>query len=311
MPSPSRKQPPSPHRPPPSAQPPLAEPQYHGRAFDPWNSGSTGHQRAESRGPMGWRESRNVKLQSQFRGGDSGGQRLSDTVGPGTEHFDERHRVLVPPELRARAANSVADMLRKPGTMAKLRQSSSSLSSSSAAGQGQDKAAAAGTAVSAGATAEQQPRGEEEMEDQHAEGQGNGEAGTAAVRQRAIFDGLVIYINGSTHPLISDHKLKRLLAEHGARTSIHLGRRQVTHVILGKPSGPRGGAGGGLAGGKLEKEIRRVGGNGIKFVGVEWVLESIKAGTRQPEARFANLKIAARGQQSVLHAFSKAPPGAT
>lgn len=36
------------------------------------------------------------------------------------------------------------------------------------------------------------------------------------------------------------------------------------------------------------------------------VLESIKAGKRLPEARFANLKIAARAQQSVLGAFSKA-----
>ena len=36
------------------------------------------------------------------------------------------------------------------------------------------------------------------------------------------------------------------------------------------------------------------------------VLESIKAGKRLPEARFANLKIAVRGQQSVLGAFSKA-----
>lgn len=36
------------------------------------------------------------------------------------------------------------------------------------------------------------------------------------------------------------------------------------------------------------------------------VLESIKAGKRLPEARFANLKIAARRQQSVLGAFSKA-----
>jgi hypothetical protein len=36
------------------------------------------------------------------------------------------------------------------------------------------------------------------------------------------------------------------------------------------------------------------------------VLESIKAGKRLPEARFANLKIAARAQQSVLGAFPKA-----
>lgn len=89
-------------------------------------------------------------------------------------------------------------------------------------------------------------------------------------RKKRIFDGLVIYINGSTHPLISDHKLKQLLAENGARLSINLGRRSVTHVILGTPSSHAHGAGGGLAGGKIEKEIRRVGGCGVKYVGVEW-----------------------------------------
>jgi hypothetical protein len=34
------------------------------------------------------------------------------------------------------------------------------------------------------------------------------------------------------------------------------------------------------------------------------VLESVKAGKRLPEARFANLKVAASGQRSVLGAFS-------
>ena len=90
-------------------------------------------------------------------------------------------------------------------------------------------------------------------------------------RPRGIFDGLVIYINGSTYPLISDHKLKQILAENGAKLSVHLGRRQVTHVILGKSSGTQGlGAGGGLAGNKIEKEIRRIKGCGVKYVGVEW-----------------------------------------
>ena len=36
------------------------------------------------------------------------------------------------------------------------------------------------------------------------------------------------------------------------------------------------------------------------------VLESIKAGRRLPEARFANLKVAPRGQQSVYGAFAVA-----
>lgn len=91
-----------------------------------------------------------------------------------------------------------------------------------------------------------------------------------ARKSRAIFDELVIYINGSTYPMVSDHKLKQLLAENGARISMHLGRRQVTHIILGKPGGIGSGAGGGLAGGKMEKEIRRIGGCGVKYVGVEW-----------------------------------------
>jgi len=90
-------------------------------------------------------------------------------------------------------------------------------------------------------------------------------------RQKRVFDGLVIYINGSTHPMISDHKLKHLLAENGARISIHLGRRQVTHVILGKPTGTQGsGAGGGLAATKIQKELQRTRGCGVKYVGVEW-----------------------------------------
>lgn len=87
---------------------------------------------------------------------------------------------------------------------------------------------------------------------------------------KKVFTDLCIYINGSTAPMVGDHKLKQLLAENGARISIALGRRSVTHVILGTPNGAAGGAGGGLAAGKIQKEIQRVGGKGIKFVGVEW-----------------------------------------
>jgi len=35
------------------------------------------------------------------------------------------------------------------------------------------------------------------------------------------------------------------------------------------------------------------------------VLESVKAGKRLPEARFSNLKVALKGQQSVFGTFSK------
>lgn len=87
---------------------------------------------------------------------------------------------------------------------------------------------------------------------------------------KGIFDGVVVYVNGSTYPHVSDHKLKHILTENGAQMSLHLGRRKVTHVIVGRPSGGAKGAGGGLAGGKLDKEIKKMGGAGVKFVDVEW-----------------------------------------
>ncbi|KAK3403060.1 hypothetical protein B0T20DRAFT_474857 [Sordaria brevicollis] len=270
-------------------QPLPAEPVHSGRTFDPWNSVAAGHQRAETRVPTGWRESRARKLQSQFRAGATGGDRISDFVGVGAEDFDEKRGMLIPKEVRARALNSVADMLRNPGSMTTAASQTRSLP---------------GTCLPEKEGLQKGPRhsGEDGIREQETKDEGSSD------KCRKIFDGLNIYVNGSTHPLISDHKLKQVLAENGARMSIHLGRRQVTHVILGKPNGRNTGAGGGLAGGKLEKEIRRVGGCGVKYVGVEWVLESIKAGKRLPEARFANLKIAAKGQQSVLSVFSKNKP---
>ncbi|EEP76009.1 predicted protein [Uncinocarpus reesii 1704] len=104
-------------------------------------------------------------------------------------------------------------------------------------------------------------------------------------------------------------KKKKMLVDNGANISIYLGRRTVTHVILGRPNSPKLkesgtiGAGGGLALGKLQREIQRVGGQGVKFVGVEWVLESIKTGRRLPEARFATLHMASGKQRSVLADF--------
>jgi len=137
-------------------------------------------------------------------------------------------------------------------------------------------------------------------------------------RPKGVFDGLVIYINGSTHPLISDHKLKHVLAENGGKVSLHLGRRHVSHVILGKPGS---GAGGGLAASKVQKEIKRIGGCDLKYVSVEWyrtlysfttitnslfrALESLKAGKRLSETPYTILKVAAKSQQSVYSMFTK------
>ncbi|KAK7922959.1 BRCA1 C Terminus domain-containing protein [Apiospora marii] len=289
-----------------------AQPQF-GTSFDPWNSSSSGHQRAENRlgASTGWRDSRNAKLHSQFRGD---AKRVSDAVGAGARHWDPKLQAVVPPELRARARCSVADMLAKPGTMQRSLSSLSSPASTSLPPTpssiiGVDTATVAPNKGDPSSKAKATEEGERpagcakpaENEDQRPspdqeEGPGR------------LFAGVVIYVNGSTHPQISDHKLKHVLAKNGGRLSSHLGRKQVTHVILGRPIGGGGGFGGGLAGSKLQKEIQKVRGAAVKFVGVEWVLESIKAGKRLPEARFGNLKVASKGQQSVFRPDSKSTP---
>lgn len=63
--------------------------------FDPWNSSSTGHQRAENRlsGSTSWRQSRSLKLAEQYKGGLGGGKRVADTVGAGSEDFGKDGRL--------------------------------------------------------------------------------------------------------------------------------------------------------------------------------------------------------------------------
>jgi hypothetical protein len=63
--------------------------------FDPWNSSSTGHQRAENRlsGSTSWRASRNLKLSEQYKGGlGGGGKRVADSVGAGSANFGKDGR---------------------------------------------------------------------------------------------------------------------------------------------------------------------------------------------------------------------------
>jgi hypothetical protein len=233
--------------PPKPSLPPAAQPVL-GRRFDPWNSVSTGHQRADTSGPQGWRDSRTLKLNSQLRAGNAGGRRLWDTAGAGAAD-----------STRETAAATATDMLRRPG----IKQQPAA-----AAAQGSSSPYPVPLLDAA------RPHDEQLAEQRRAEddaASARREEGSRERQQgRRIFDGVVVYVNGSTHPLVSDHRLKQVLAEHGGRVSIHLGRRQVTHVVLGRPTGAAGGAGGGLAGGKLEKEIRRVRGCAVQFVGVEW-----------------------------------------
>ena len=223
-----------------------------------------------------------MKLEHQFKAGHSGGVRLYDIVGAGSKDWKKDGRKenggweKGAPGLREPGWQDVRGLLRgkeaKPttadSTPHKLEPPKSNLDIVNKFG---------------------------EIRDQASE---DGRSGT-----KSVFRDLTIYINGSTAPLVSDHKLKRLLAENGARISVALGRRSVTHVILGTPNGATGGAGGGLAAGKIQKEIQRVGGCGVKYVSVDWVLDSIKAGRRLPEARYANLNIAHKNQKSVYGMF--------
>ncbi|KAJ5286968.1 hypothetical protein N7478_002654 [Penicillium angulare] len=117
-----------------------------------------------------------------------------------------------------------------------------------------------------------------------------------------IFAGITVFLNGSTLPLISDHKLKQLLVKHGAQISIFMARKTVSHMIVGQPntgSEAAHGAGGGLSARKLQQEIARGGWKGVKIISVEWALESINAGKRLAEFRFAVLNVAQKGQKSV------------
>ena len=188
-------------------------------------------------GSTGWRESRTVKLSHQFRSGNDGGRIILDQIGAGSEHWDEKAKVSIPKGVRERARCNVVDMLRAQNTKP--------------------------SATKADKLIESKPKDNEVQ----------GEEQKVTETKRGIFDGLVIYINGTTYPLISDHKLKHLLTENGAKISVHLGRKQVTHVILGRPNGKigvRSGAGRGLAAIKIQKEINRVGGCVVKYVVVDW-----------------------------------------
>jgi hypothetical protein len=215
-----------------------------------------------------------MKMNCQLVAGNTGGKRIHDTVGEGSLEFDEKLKVFIPKEVRARARCSVADMLRRPGSMSRADRDTLSPPPSRPSSAGTFTISGSVTPVTQqfdeSRAGSRRDSAMESAQDTQAEDNTEGLDDEPQLRRRKIFDNLTIYVNGSTHPTISDHKLKHLLAENGACMSFHLGRRQVTHVILGRPSAIGHGAGGGLAGGKLEKEIRKVGGCGIKYVGVEW-----------------------------------------
>jgi hypothetical protein len=299
------------------------------RFFDSWNSSSTGHQRADNSlaGSTSWRESRSLKLSNQFGGGASGGARLVDTVGAGSEGFGKDGRLengswaKGAPGLRSGGQISVVEAFRvkKVGvkdtatekTKAKVMVDGareqepdlfgipSAQSLREASSQVQERASSYEDEL----LRENSSPDEQAKETHQDQDTGN----TTTSKPPQVFAGTCIYINGSTYPTIPDHKLKHLLVTHGARLSIHLGRRSVTHVILGRPyASAVPGAGGGLAASKMQKEITKIRGKSVKFVTVEWVIESVANGKRAPEQRFEAVRLALKGTGRVEQMFAKA-----
>lgn len=235
--------------------------------FDPWNTSLTGHQRAENRlsGSTSWRESRNLKLSEQYHGGLSGGRRVAVTVGAGSEGFGHDGRKVSggwergASGLRTGRQKSLLEIW--GASKASSTTTTSSIPKVEVHSQDQGNLEGAAGAAS---KLKEEPHLEDLATD---ENDPNPEAFSKPHKQ--IFHGLCFYLNGSTAPLVSDHKLKYLLAERGGNLSIALGRRSVTHVILGTING-QGGCGGGLAASKMQKEITRLRGKSIKFVNAEW-----------------------------------------
>ena len=286
--------------------------------FDPWNSSSTGHQRAENRlsTSTAWRASRTHKLASQFGSDSTGGRRVADTVGAGSTAFGRDGRKANggwergASGLRGEGQRSLWDcgawMAGKGGR--KEKRMHKKRSPSIQADSERSLSAAGESALEDTDTDEQlDVKPPDEGFDVDVDEEQDTTRG-GKPRPPQIFRNLTFYINGSTMPLVSDHKLKHLLSTHGGRLSVALGRRIVTHVIVGVPCSSKAeipGCGGGLAASKIQKEVTRIRGKGVKFVGVGWVLASVKAGTRLSEARFETVKIGGAGQRSVLGMFEK------
>lgn len=298
--------------------------------FDPFNSSATGHQRAENRlgGSTSWRDSRSLKLREQFASGVGGGKRVSDTVGAGSLDFGQDGRtesggwVDGAKGLRTGGQASLWESMdlekdeSRPAEKAKLEDATSVVNAftpfkkpdgSIRETSWTSHESSPSHLLSPWDARDAREPSPDDAEQQQTDEQVEEESKLSNQSQEypQIFSGLTFYINGSTAPHISDHKLKHLLSLHGGNLSIALGRRSVTHVIIGKPGTAGEGCGGGLAGTKIQKEIARQRGKAIHFVTAEWVVESVQAGKRLAESRFEGMKLAPKGVSGIAGMFAK------
>lgn len=331
----------------PSKAPPAAKPSR--SIFDPFNSSATGHQRAENRlsGSISWRDSRSLKLREQFSSGAGGGKRVSDTVGAGSLDFGKDGRTenggWIPGAkgLRTGGQRSLWECMRiekarEVGCGEERSAKRAKIEQEDAQGPASQNPTAVvnpftpfrrsdGTVRESSWTSHEASPSEfvepiftrdsqispHQQSEKHTLDENTERNDDEPAKDRPalqIFANLNFYINGSTAPY-SDHQIKHLLSKHGGRISVSLGRRTVTHVILGRPQGPHaGGSGGGLAATKIQKEIARTSGNQrVKYVNVDWVASSVRAGKRVPESRFEAMKLAPKGVGGISSIFQPVP----
>lgn len=295
--------------------------------FDPFNSSATGHQRAENKlsGSTSWRDSRHRKLHQQFSSGAGGGKRVSDSVGAGSLDFGRDGRTenggfekgakglrkSTQKSLWESVTVSKADDVssERPSKRIKTEETSAKPCSTKFVNPYTPFRKEDGNIRETSWTSLSdllEPINPLPSTDESCTSNLKQEEETKDVDPQAppqIFSSLNFYINGSTYPL-SDHALKHLISSHGGNMSIALGRKTVTHVIIGKTnSRGGGGSGGGLSGSKIQKEITSMRGKGIKFISAEWISESVKAGKRLPESRFVGMNLAPKGVSGIQSMF--------
>jgi hypothetical protein len=284
--------------------------------FDPWNVNSAGHQRAENAisGTIAWRESRENKLYNQFQAGRSGGRRVADLVGAGATG-------------RGKIGDWIKGLKQDPKQDPKQPTIKECLAVARQRRSQRILQRQALLCTKSSSPVKPPPASSPENHGPNSQ--------PSAPLKSTIFANTVIYINGSTAPLISEHALRQLIVQHGGRTSIALLRKSVTHVVLTPkasalattPDAPpstlaaeiRGldritalrqvSAGGGLAAVKMAREVSLSGtsrGEKVIYVSPAWVLDSVKAGRKLSERPYMDWRFVAARQGSVMKYFGPA-----
>jgi hypothetical protein len=289
------------------AKPQPPEPRNH-LHFDPWQSASTGHQRADQGGSFlgstSWRDARSAKLTMQYRSGDCLPGR---GTGPGPANKTTQKTTLVPGAFDGKCASESPPKAPASGEWAMVagdvakrnelgvrdirsfmgvskRKAVDELGNETKAEMKKPRTVSGGNGSLSPALYAKEMDKETEKSEIEDNPQPKSRSGTGLDLKATsrIFAGVTIFVNGSTLPQISEYKLKHLLASNGAKTSIYMARKTVTHILVGQPNTGSGagtavsGAGGGLAANKLQQEIARGGWKGVKVVSVNWYVYGVE-----------------------------------